>query len=143
MAHQFCHLELHTNDRHKAKGFYERLFGWRFEDIEVPGMGTYTTFDAGGGSGEAARGGPGGGITQMAGPGAPTMWLPYVLVEDVERFAVLARELGGRVVTGPIDIPHAGRLAVLEDPSGAVFGIWQSAQQNQDRERIKDPVYEK
>lgn len=136
MAHGFCHLELHTTDRQRAKGFYERLFGWTFEDIEVPGMGTYTTF-------EAAEDGPGGGITQMAGPGAPTMWLPYVLVEDVERFTVQARELGGRVVTGPIEIPHAGRLAVLEDPSGAVFGIWQSAQQNQDRERVKDPTYEK
>jgi len=135
MPHGFCHLELHTNDRQRAKGFYEGLFGWKFQDVEVPGMGTYTMFEG--------ADGPGGGITQMAGPGAPTMWLPYVLVEEIERFTTMARELGGRVVTGPIDIPHAGRLAVIEDPSGAVFGIWQSTQQNPDRERVRDPAYEK
>jgi hypothetical protein len=39
MAHPFVHVELHTNDLARAKDFYTRLFGWKLQDVTMPGNG--------------------------------------------------------------------------------------------------------
>jgi predicted enzyme related to lactoylglutathione lyase len=56
--------------------------------------------------------------------GVPPNWMPYVETEDVDKTAQLATTLGGTVVNGPTDIPGTGRFAVVQDPQGAVFGIY-------------------
>jgi predicted enzyme related to lactoylglutathione lyase len=53
-------------------------------------------------------------------------WLSYVTVEDADVSAARARELGANVITEPFDVMEAGRMAVLQDPTGAVFAIWQA-----------------
>jgi predicted enzyme related to lactoylglutathione lyase len=57
--------------------------------------------------------------------GAPPAWMSYVTVEDADATAARAAELGGTVHAGPFDVQQAGRMAVLADPQGAVFAIWQ------------------
>ena len=58
MANPFVHVELNTTDVPKAKAFYGNLFGWKLEDLPMPG-GTYTMIRVGEGTG--------GGITQHQG----------------------------------------------------------------------------
>ena len=41
MANPFVHVELQTNDPARAQQFYTSLFGWKLQDVPMPG-GTYT-----------------------------------------------------------------------------------------------------
>jgi predicted enzyme related to lactoylglutathione lyase len=64
-----------------------------------------------------------GGLMKAPEPGMPAQWLPYVVVEDVEATVAKAVKLGGKVCKAGFDIPEVGRIAVLSDPEGAVFGL--------------------
>ena len=75
MANPFVHCELATTDLAKAKSFYGKLFGWKLEDMPMDD-GTYTMIDVGEGTG--------GGMLKHPMPGAPSMWMPYVLVDDIK-----------------------------------------------------------
>ena len=52
-------------------------------------------------------------------------WTSYITVEDVDATARRAAELGGTVLAEPFDVLDAGRMAVVQDPTGAVFALWQ------------------
>jgi uncharacterized protein len=57
----------------------------------------------------------------------PIAWTPYLASNDVNLTAETVRLCGGTVGVGPLDAAEAGRLAICSDPSGAVFGVWQTA----------------
>src|SRR4029079_8892735 len=75
MANPFVHVELNTTDTAAAKAFYAQLSEWQLADMPMPN-GTYTMIKVGDGTG--------GGIVKHPMPGAPSMWLAYVLVDDIE-----------------------------------------------------------
>ncbi len=108
--------ELNTRDAGAAKAFYGAVFGWGFEDVEAGEMGTYTTIMVG------ER--PVGGMLDMNSreipAEVPSHWQVYFAVEDTDATIEQAKEKGGNVMFGPIDIP-AGRFAILTDPFGASF----------------------
>lgn len=110
--------DLSTNDLDGATGFYGGLFGWTFEEVDTQGGPRYILIKHGG-----AAGGRNGGMREM-GPEEPfpPNWMPYFVSESVNGTVASGEGAGGRVVTGPIDLP-SGRMAVLQDPQGAVFGI--------------------
>jgi predicted enzyme related to lactoylglutathione lyase len=110
----FSWFELMTTDVEKAKAFYARLFGWTFEQYPMEGM-SYSVVKA---AGEDA-----GGLmaTPSEAQGMPPMWGIYVTVQNVDETAKLARELGGKVLMEPRDIPQVGRFCVIQDPQGAVI----------------------
>jgi predicted enzyme related to lactoylglutathione lyase len=60
--------------------------------------------------------------------GAPTeaVWNTYIWVDDADEAAAKAREAGGSIVSESVDVAEAGRMAVLADPEGAVFSVWQA-----------------
>ena len=60
--------------------------------------------------------------------GAPAraVWNTYIWVDDADEAAARAREAGGSVLSEPFDVMDAGRMAVLADPEGAVFCVWQA-----------------
>ena len=76
MANGFVHIELNTTDPKAAKSFYGRLFNWQLEDMDMGGGATYTMIKPGEG--------PGGGMMQHPMPGAPSMWLTYINVDDLK-----------------------------------------------------------
>ena len=115
MANPFVHVELNTTDVPKAKTFYGNLFGWKLEDLPMPG-GTYTMIRVGEGTG--------GGITQHPMPGAPSAWLAYVLVDDIAAATEKARSLGATVIRDVTEVMGAGWLSVIVDPTGATLGLW-------------------
>lgn len=110
--------ELMTTDVEGAKSFYGEVFGWTAQDMEMGEMGTYTIFKR---AGDADAGGC---MPTPPGVEAPPHWLPYVATSDVDATAARANELGGTVVQEPLDIPSVGRIAIVRDPAGAVFGLW-------------------
>ena len=119
MAHEFCWIELTTDDTGKAKSFYAGLFGWSFADMEMSQGGTYSMF-------EPAAGGPGGGIMTKPMPEVPAAWTPYVAVDDLEASVAKVTDLGGTVHMGPTPVPGFGSFAIIADPSGGVLGIWRN-----------------
>jgi hypothetical protein len=112
----FCWNELATRDLGAAKKFYTELLGWQLEESNVAGM-SYIEIVAGG---EHI-----GGMYQMTAEngGAPSHWMSYVEVEDVDDRAEKAAELGGKVCVPPTDIPNVGRFCVITDPTGATFSL--------------------
>lgn len=55
----------------------------------------------------------------------PAMWLTYVVVEALEAARSRAERLGGQVVAPLIEVPKVGRIAVIADPTGGHFGLFQ------------------
>jgi predicted enzyme related to lactoylglutathione lyase len=114
MPNPFVHLELSTSDTAKAKDFYAGLFGWTYTDNDMGNM-IYTTFKP--------DSGPGGGIFSM--PGAPTTWLPYVGVDDINVATEKAKSLGATIHNGPMEIPNVGWATIMADPTGATIALFQ------------------
>jgi predicted enzyme related to lactoylglutathione lyase len=117
MANPFVHLELNTNDLGKSKTFYGELFDWKLEDMPMP-QGTYTMINVGEGTG--------GGMMTHPVAGAPSMWLPYVLVDDVEASTQRAKRLGASIVKDTTEVKDMGWFSIITDPSGAMLGLWKT-----------------
>jgi predicted enzyme related to lactoylglutathione lyase len=117
MANPFVHVELNTQDVAKSKAFYGSLFGWTLQDMPMP-SGSYTTIGVGEGTG--------GGMMQHPMPGAPSMWLAYVLVDDVKAATAKACSLGASVVKDVTEVPDMGWFSLIADPTGAMLGLWQA-----------------
>jgi len=118
MGNPFVHVELATTDVAKAKGFYQSLFDWTLNDVEMGGGMTYTLIRVGEGTG--------GGMMKHPMPGAPSMWLAYVNVDDVKAATAEARTLGATVVRDVTDVMDEGAFSIIADPTGAMLGLWQS-----------------
>jgi uncharacterized protein len=105
--------ELSSPDPKAACEFYGTLFGWSFDTMNL-GQGDYHVIKVG----TAAIGG----IMKPPALG-PSMWGAYVTVESCDATVEKAKSLGGTVCAGPFDIPNIGRMAVLQDPQGAVIQV--------------------
>jgi uncharacterized protein len=114
----FCWIDLGTPDQDAAGEFYGALFGWNLkEDENAEQTGGYRT---------AQRDGSAiGGVMKLMMEGQPPAWLNYVCVEDADATVEEARQAGAVVHAEPMSVLDYGRMAVLADPTGAAFGIWQ------------------
>jgi len=111
--------ELITSDVEAAKTFYAAMFGWESETNNMEPGWDYTLFK----KGETMVGGMIG-ISPEMGP-IPPHWLSYVLSEDITADVAKAEAAGGSVIKGAMDVPNVGTLAIIRDPQGAVFALWQ------------------
>ena len=112
-------------DLDAATAFYGGLFGWEFEGPgEMPGHppGRYLV--------ARLRGRDVAGIGTSPSPDDPAGWNTYVTVGSADAAADNAEAAGGQVLVAPFDAAPAGRMAVLEDPAGAVFCVWQPQDRN-------------
>jgi uncharacterized protein len=111
----FCWTDLGTPDADGSKAFYTGLLGWETEDLPVGDGQVYTM----------ARVGDGRVAAMYQSSQGPPAWLCYVSVESADAAAERATELGGTAIESPFDVLTAGRMAVLGDPQGAVFAVWE------------------
>src|SRR5690349_15856611 len=116
----FSWVDLGTTDGEGAKAFYGALLGWEFEDLPVPGSPPYSM--------ARLRGLNVAAVYTKRDDSQPPAWLSYVTVADADGVAGSAAGLGATVISEPFDVMDAGRMAVLADPTGAVFAIWQAKQ---------------
>lgn len=119
----FSWVDLTTTDRDAAKRFYSELLGWEYDDQPSEG-GVYsmarrydTNVAALYDQQESERA-----------QGVPPHWNNYVTTDDADRAAAQVKQLGGSVLLEPFDVFDAGRMAVIADPTGAVFSVWQPRQ---------------
>ncbi|MEK7724197.1 MAG: VOC family protein [Acidobacteriota bacterium] len=120
---EFCWTEIISSDLEACKSFYTNVFGWElkqsaatgedFEYLEYNNPGSY----------------PMGGIfkmtQEMCGEGEipPPHFMNYIHVDNVDEIASKAFEIGGKIVSPPMDIPNVGRFAIIQDPTGATFSV--------------------
>jgi uncharacterized protein len=118
----FCWIELGTTDQNAAKSFYQALFGWQANDMPMGPGDFYSMFRLEGRDAAAA-------YTlrpDQRSRGVPPHWMLYVAVENADTAAQRAAALGGQVLAPAFDVFDAGRMAVLQDPTGAAFSVWQA-----------------
>jgi uncharacterized protein len=119
----FCWPELSTTDRKAGVTFYRSLFGWDVNDSPVgPGPDdVYSMFQIRGKSVGAAAGQQ----PDEKKHGVPPHWNTYISVASADEAQKKAESLGGKTLAPAFDVMDVGRMAVLQDPSGAVFMVWE------------------
>jgi predicted enzyme related to lactoylglutathione lyase len=120
----FSWTDLNTTDQEAAKRFYSALFGWEVTDVPVGDGVVYSM--------AAIDGKPVAAISpqpqQQRDAGAPPAWNSYITVENADETLARAKELGATVHAPAFDVMEAGRMAVVQDPQGAYFLLWQPGQ---------------
>jgi len=117
----FCWIELSTTDGNGAKSFYCELFGWKANDKPVGPELVYTILQKNGSDVGALFQQ----TAEMKSQGLPVHWEHFISVENVDETTSKVAELGGTVLMESFDIMDAGRMAVIQDPVGATFSLWQ------------------
>src|SRR3954449_3276233 len=117
----FSWADLSTTDQEGAKAFYAGLLGWEFQDTPVGDGMVYSMAQVGGKAVAAIAAQP----EQQRDPGVPPMWNNYVTVASADDTAARAGELGATVHAPPFDVMDVGRMAVIQDPQGAFFMVWE------------------
>lgn len=120
----FCWVELATTDAAAAKQFYTSLFGWQANDIPIGPDMVYTMLLLEGKDVAALHTM---GAEQQA-QGFPPHWASYISVDDVVATAERAASLGANILMPPTVSMEYGHMAMVQDPTGAIFGLWQPNQ---------------
>jgi uncharacterized protein len=107
-------IDLSTSDVVRAQQFYGAVFGWTF-DSPGPDYGGYVNASK---DGRHVAG-------LMANPAGPDRWTTYFHTADAAATAAQATAAGASTVMGPLEVPAKGWMAILTDPAGAPFGLWQ------------------
>jgi uncharacterized protein len=117
-AGQFCWNEILAIDPEGEGKFHAEIYGWRVEAMDMGPAGTYFLFKRPGGGTDA-----GGMLQKPAGTPGPSLWVPYVSVDDADERTARVQALGGQVYVEPRDIPNVGRFSVFGDPTGATAAM--------------------
>lgn len=120
-AGSFCWIELATTNQTAAKSFYNKLFGWSAADSPIGPDDVYTIFKLQGRDAAAA-------YTmrkEQRAQGVAPHWMLYVAVENADQTVAKVAKAGGTVLSPAYDVGDSGRMAVLQDPTGATFSVWQ------------------
>jgi predicted enzyme related to lactoylglutathione lyase len=117
MTNDFGHIELSTSNLKEASAFYGSLFDWKMESQPIFNGKEYKMIKQ--------EKGPNGGMVEMPNV-QPPMWLVYITVDSVDDYLKKAIDLGAQQQLGKTEVRDMGWFAVLEDPQGAVFAIWEN-----------------
>lgn len=120
----FSWTDLTTTDQDAAKTFYSALFGWTYDDSPVGDGVVYSMAVLDGIPVAAISPQP----QQQREAGVPPAWNSYVTVQSADDTLARARELGATVHADAFDVMEAGRMAVIQDPQGAFFEVWEPKQ---------------
>jgi len=113
-----CWVDLLTSDPDKARAFYGELFGWSADEGDEE-FGGYVNFMSDGH-------GVGGMMRNSEDIPAPDGWTTYISTADIEATAAAVAEEGGQMIQRPMQVGDFGSMAIVSDPVGAVFGLWQA-----------------
>lgn len=118
---EFCWTNLGASDPEAAKKFYRELFGWSYREVPT-NNGLYSICQVNGHDVCAI-------FPMMEDQRKmkiPPHWLPYIAVDNVEGAVSKAKAAGAKLLHNPEDAMDAGRFAVLQDPTGGAFAVWQA-----------------
>jgi hypothetical protein len=112
-----CWIDVSADDVGSARLFYEQLFGWQIPEGR-PEFGGYSTCTKDG-HGVA-------GLSPKMSADQPSVWTTYLATDDIDATFTAVTEHGGQVISPPMDVMDLGKMAIVVDPGGAVFGLWQA-----------------
>ncbi|WP_411102241.1 VOC family protein [Streptomyces sp. cmx-4-9] len=119
-----CWIDLFVPDQQAALDFYCDLFGWQGE-VGPAEQGGYSVC--------TLKGRPVAGIMKAMNPDGsvpdpmpPTAWTTYLATDGIDATLKAVSDARGRILVGPMDVMDLGRMAVVADPTGAVFGLWEA-----------------
>jgi uncharacterized protein len=112
-----CWVDLTTSDTERSRAFYCQLFGWTAED-PAQEFGGYFNFTK-----DGAR--VAGCMANQPSMEMPDVWSVYLAADDARKAVDAAVGHGGQVLVHAMDVADLGTMAVVNDPDGAVIGIWQ------------------
>ena len=115
-----CWVDTSHADQEAVLPFYRAVFGWQFENV-MPADAASKYFEARINDGAVAAIG-----ATPPGDPPPARWKTYIWVDDADDAVAKARTAGGQVAVEPFDVGDFGRMAVLTDPEGATFCVWQA-----------------
>ncbi|MFN8125899.1 MAG: VOC family protein [Candidatus Nanopelagicales bacterium] len=111
-----CWTDLMVADPASVQPFYSQVLGWTFTEPNAE-YGGYVM--------GMVDGLPMAGMGPLQ-PGSRTAWTMYIASDDADAAAARVAEAGGTVLAPPMDVSDLGRMFVAQDPTGAVFGVWQA-----------------
>ena len=116
--------ELASPDFDASSAFYGGLFGWEADDQPVDESTVYSMQNIDGKPVAAIA------PQQQAqrDAGVPPLWQSYLTVESADAAAAKAAQLGATIHAPAFDVMDAGRMAVMMDPQGAHFMVWEPKQ---------------
>jgi predicted enzyme related to lactoylglutathione lyase len=117
VANRPAWVDLASADAAAARDFYAQLFGWTVEVNPDPQYGGYAIATT------AAK--DAAGIGPKMDPNGPTVWNLYIGTDDIDALAERVSAAGGAVLMAPFAVGDQGRMAVFQDPAGAVISAWQ------------------
>ena len=120
-------------DPQKAVSFYSELFGWEATNLMPPGSPSTYFVCTRRGRDVAAVGSGRGGLARSV-----PAWDTYIWAESADDTVAKVTDAGGSVIVEPFDLLDAARVAVLADPAGAVFGVWQP-REHRGAELVNEP----
>ncbi len=127
-----CWVDTGQPDPEAAVEFYGGLFGWEFEDrMPADSPGRYFVAQLRGRDVAAV------GSQPEQAPPTPG-WNTYVWVDSADDTTAKVKAAGGNALMEPFDVLDAGRMAVLTDPEGAVFCVWQ-AKEHKGAQLVNEP----
>ncbi len=118
-----CWVDASYRDPESVLPFYRGLFGWEFIPASAtPGERFFIA---------TINGASTAGIGELPADHPPVpAWNTYVAVTDADQAVARVRAAGGEVLAPAFDVLDAGRMAILKDPQGAVFCVWQAGETN-------------
>jgi predicted enzyme related to lactoylglutathione lyase len=131
---RFCWSDLLTTDIASARRFYASVFGWTFEEHPTPQGGPYVIALLQTDQVTALSPMP----PDMMAQKIPPSWNAYVCVADAAATTKKAEALGAKIVMSPTDVMGEGRMAMIAEPSGGVFSLWQPLR-HQGAQRVQEP----
>lgn len=118
----FSWADCNSTNPAQSKTFLQTLMGWEHEDMPMGDGSVYTMLKQDGE--EVAAVSPM--QSDMVEQGVPPHWQSYISVDNVDSLVDKVTELGGKVVAPPFDVLEAGRMMIIQDPTGAMVNLWQA-----------------
>jgi predicted enzyme related to lactoylglutathione lyase len=121
-----AHFEIYADDPDKLEQFYTSLFDWTVE--RVPGMDyrLIKTVETDPKGMPTQTGGINGGLMKRPTGYDARAWINYVNVESLDAAVDRAQKLGAKLMKGRSPVPRMGWFAMLIDPLGNPFALWQT-----------------
>jgi predicted enzyme related to lactoylglutathione lyase len=125
MKNSVAHFEIYADDPSTLGQFYKSLFDWNIEPI--PGMDYHwiKTVDTDAQGKPTQTGGINGGMMKRPQGYNTRAWINYVNVDSVDTYVDRAQEMGAKVMKPKSAVPGMGWFAMLTDPQGNEFALWQ------------------
>jgi predicted enzyme related to lactoylglutathione lyase len=126
MKNSVAHFEIYADDTEALGKFYTQLFDWQLQPVQGMDYTWVKTVDTDDRGMPTQPGGINGGLLKRPAGYKGTCWVNYVNVESLDASVARAQQLGARVMKDKSPVPGMGWFAMLVDPQGNEFAMWQN-----------------